>query len=46
MLKLNAITRYCMRDLFLAASILNSAENVRRCRFVMEHLIYGGDFTT
>jgi len=25
---------------------LNSAENVRRCRFVMKHLIYGGDFTT
>jgi len=30
----------------LAASILNSDENVRRCRFVIEHLIYGGDFTT
>jgi hypothetical protein len=30
----------------IAASILNSADNVRRCRFVIEHLIYGGDFTT
>ena len=30
----------------LAVSILNSAENVRRCRFVIEHLVYGGDFTT
>ncbi|NGZ15263.1 hypothetical protein HGG78_16115 [Vibrio aestuarianus] len=30
----------------LAASILNSVENARHCRFVIEHLIYGGDFTT